>query len=178
MEPIKDVYISCTPDDRIQAEELAAFLETSGLTCAVSPGDPSLARVMVLFFTDSVIDAPEILKDVTAAAESGRTIIPYRLTAADPSGSLGFFLKPLHWLNAYSMPAADAKAALADLCKAAIRPQTVRADDSGPEMALLRKKAQRRNRILLLAVALVAVVAVALVGCAYWGWGRGVGVWS
>ena len=66
------------------------------------------ARVMVLVFTDSVLDSEEIMKDVSCAVDNGVTIIPFRLTDAALKGRLGFFLRPLHWLDAYGKDEAEA----------------------------------------------------------------------
>ncbi|MBR2696627.1 MAG: toll/interleukin-1 receptor domain-containing protein [Parasporobacterium sp.] len=164
-----DVYISSTNSDRNVAVSLAYYLAEQGMTCRVSQGGVpgqtvQNAKVMVLVFTDSVFDSAEIMQDVASAVEHGVTIIPFRLTEKMPSGNLGFYLGPLHWLDAFTQTEMQAKENLAGLCRSAIEPQKAVPDGEGPEMALLRKKRKKRNLILLFsAIAFVIVLAVVLV---------------
>lgn len=157
-----DVYISCTPADAGKAKNIADFLEGEGISCGIAPDGMSDAGVMVLLFTESVNGSEEVMRDVSAAVEKGMTIIPYRLTSAEPKGRLGFYIKPLHWLEAYGMDEAEALSALAGLCRTALSPDEAGGSE-GPEMALLRKKSARRRRMLIIAAAVVAALAAVII---------------
>lgn len=168
----RDVYISCTPADAGKAKNIAEFLEGDGVSCGIAPDGLSDAKVMVLLFTEAVNESEEVMSDVSAAIEKGMTMIPYRLTSSEPKGRLGFYIKPLHWLEAYGMDENEALSALAGLCRTALSPDE-EGGREGPEMARLRKKTARRRRMFIIAAAVIAALAAVIILLPKGGGGEG-----
>lgn len=113
-----EVFVSYSQPDRDCAFELTAHLEANGLEVWIAPRDvsPSAdwaeeiiaaianARVMVLVFSASSNDSPQVRREVERAVHKKVRILPFRIEEVVPSGSLEYFLSTQHWLDAFPPP--------------------------------------------------------------------------
>jgi len=114
----RQVFISYSQSDRDCAFELVAHLEARGIECWVAPRDIapsadwaaeimdaiSAARVMILVFSASSNDSPQVRREVERAVHKQLSILPFRIENVLPSKSLEFFLSTQHWMDAYTPP--------------------------------------------------------------------------
>src|SRR2546425_3269105 len=113
-----DVFISHSHKDKAAADAMCATLEKHGVRCWVAPRDidPGMewgkaiihalsnCRVMVLVFSASANDSPQIRREVERAVNKGVTIIPVRIEDVAPDESLEYFMSSVHWLDALTPP--------------------------------------------------------------------------
>ncbi len=59
---------------------------------------------MVLIFSASANDSPQIRREVERAVNKEVPILPFRIEAVEPTQSLEYFIGTLHWLDALSPP--------------------------------------------------------------------------
>ena len=115
---MSDIFISYSQADRACAHELVALLEAQGLKCWIAPRDISpsadwaaeiidaitAARIMVLVFSASSNQSPQVRREVERAVHKGVTVLPFRIEDVVPSKSLEFFLSAQHWMDAFPAP--------------------------------------------------------------------------
>jgi hypothetical protein len=114
----REVFISYSQPDQACAQELVARVESEGIDCWIAPRDiaPSAdwaaeiidaishARVMVLIFSASSNDSPQVRREVERAVHKAVNILPFRIEAVEPSKSLEYFLSSQHWMDAFPPP--------------------------------------------------------------------------
>ena len=114
----RDVFISYSQADQAIAHEMAARIEGQGVSCWIAPRDIapssdwaaeiidaiSTARIMVLVFSASSNDSPQVRREVERAVHKGLTILPFRIEEVLPSKSLEYFLSAQHWMDAFPLP--------------------------------------------------------------------------
>jgi hypothetical protein len=114
----RDIFISYSQADRDCAFELTARLEGQGIDCWIAPRDiaPSAdwaaeimdaiaaARLMILVFSASSNQSPQVRREVERAVHKQLSILPFRIEDVLPSKSLEFFLSTQHWLDAFPPP--------------------------------------------------------------------------
>jgi hypothetical protein len=114
----RDVFISYSQPDRDCAFQLTAQLEGQGIECWIAPRDiaPSAdwaaeimdaissARVMILVFSASSNQSPQVRREVERAVHKQLSILPFRIENVLPSKSLEFFLSTQHWMDAFPPP--------------------------------------------------------------------------
>jgi hypothetical protein len=114
----RDIFISYSQADRDCAFELTARLEAQGIDCWIAPRDiaPSAdwaaeimdaiaaARLMILVFSASSNQSPQVRREVERAVHKQLSILPFRIEDVLPSKSLEFFLSTQHWLDAFPPP--------------------------------------------------------------------------
>src|ERR1043166_2411080 len=113
-----DVFVSHSSKDKPTADAVVAMLESKGVRCWVAPRDitPGMdwgeaivqavkgARVMVLIFSASANDSPQIKREVERAVNKGIPVIPLRIENVAPTESLEYFISTPHWLDAFTPP--------------------------------------------------------------------------
>ena len=113
-----DVFISYSQPDRDCAWEILTRLERDGIKCWIAPRDiaPSAdwaaaimdaiasARVMILVFSASSNQSPQVRREVERAVHKELSILPFRIEDVPPSRSLEFFLSTQHWMDAFPPP--------------------------------------------------------------------------
>jgi hypothetical protein len=113
-----DVFVSYSSRDKAVANAVCATLESRRIRCWMAPRDvlPGVpygealidaiqgSRVMVLVFSASANDSPQVLREVERAASKGIPIIPFRIEDVTPSKSMEFFISAPHWLDALTPP--------------------------------------------------------------------------
>lgn len=116
----RDIFISYSQPDRDCAFELTHRLESEGFTVWIAPRDVSpaaewaaeiidaisAARAMVLVFSGSSNDSPQVRREVERAVHKNLRILPFRIEDVLPSRSLEYFLSSQHWLDGFPAPRA------------------------------------------------------------------------
>jgi len=114
----QDVFISYSQPDADCAHELVDRLEGAGISCWIAPRDitPSsdwaaeiidaiaAARTMILVFSVSSNQSPQVRREVERAVHKQISILPFRIEDVLPSKSLEFFLSAQHWMDAFPPP--------------------------------------------------------------------------
>jgi hypothetical protein len=111
-------FVSYSQPDRECAHAIVAHLEAQGVQCWIAPRDISpssdwaeeiidaitAARVMILVFSSSSNQSPQVRREVERAVHKQVSILPFRIEDVTPSKSLEFFLSSQHWLDAFPPP--------------------------------------------------------------------------
>jgi hypothetical protein len=115
---VRDVFVSYSQPDHGCAMELVSRLEQEGINCWIAPRDiaPSAdwaaeiidaisnARTMILVFSASSNDSPQVRREVERAVHKQVSILPFRIENVLPSKSLEYFLSAQHWMDAFPPP--------------------------------------------------------------------------
>jgi len=115
---VKHAFVSYSLPDRECAHAIVAHLESEGVRCWIAPRDisPSSdwaaeiidaisgAQVMILVFSSSSNQSPQVRREVERAVHKQVSILPFRIEDVVPSKSLEFFLSSQHWLDAFPPP--------------------------------------------------------------------------
>jgi hypothetical protein len=123
-----DVFLSHSHVDKHYADAICHCLERAGVRCWVAPRDirPSedwaeaiingmdQCRILLLIFSSSSNNSPQVRREVERAVNKGLTILPVRIEAVAPSKSLEYFISTQHWLDAFDR---DLDASLAELLR-------------------------------------------------------------
>jgi hypothetical protein len=114
-----DIFVSyCTKSDRDAAYDLVAHLESRGIECWIAPRDVqggmewaaeivnaiTVAKVMVLIFSASANNSPQVRREVMLAVHRGVRVVPFRIEDIAPAASLEYFLGGNQWLDAFPPP--------------------------------------------------------------------------
>src|SRR5271170_7516914 len=114
----REVFISYSQPDFQCAMEMVGRIEAEGISCWIAPRDIrpsadwaaeiieaiSAARTMILVFSASSNDSPQVRREVERAVHKQLSILPFRIEHVLPSKSLEFFLSTQHWMDAYTPP--------------------------------------------------------------------------
>jgi hypothetical protein len=114
----REIFVSYSQPDYGCAMELVTRVEAEGLNCWIAPRDiaPSTdwaaeiidaiskARTMVLVFSASSNDSPQVRREVERAVHKQVSILPFRIENVLPSKSLEYFLSSQHWMDAFPLP--------------------------------------------------------------------------
>ena len=115
---MRDVFVSYSQPDYACAMELVSHIEREGVNCWIAPRDiaPSAdwaaeiidaisnSRIMVLVFSASSNDSPQVRREVERAVHKQISILPFRIENVMPSKSLEYFLSAQHWMDAFPAP--------------------------------------------------------------------------
>src|SRR6478672_9438959 len=135
-----DVFLSHSHVDKRHADAICHCLEDAGVRCWVAPRDirPSedwaeaiingmdQCRILLLIFSSSSNNSPQVRREVERAVNKGLTILPFRIEAVAPSKSLEYFISTQHWLDAFDR---DLDASLAELLHGVTATLAPRRDD-------------------------------------------------
>lgn len=135
------VFISYSQTDRECAFELVGQLEEQGVQCWIAPRDIapsadwaseimdaiSAAQVMILVFSSSSNQSPQVRREVERAVHKQLSILPFRIEDVPPSKSLEYFLSSQHWMDAYPPPRGPHYARLCSYLKTQLTSQPTRA---------------------------------------------------
>ena len=114
----REVFVSYSQPDYACAMEMVERIEGEGINCWIAPRDiaPSAdwaaeiidaisnARVMILVFSASSNDSPQVRREVERAVHKNVSILPFRIESVVPSKSLEYFLSSQHWMDAFPPP--------------------------------------------------------------------------
>jgi len=115
---VRDVFVSYSQPDYGCAMELVGRVEQEGINCWIAPRDiaPSAdwaaeiidaisnSRTMVLVFSASSNESPQVRREVERAVHKQVSILPFRIENVLPSKSLEYFLSAQHWMDAFPPP--------------------------------------------------------------------------
>jgi hypothetical protein len=127
-----DVFISYSNVDTAIAEKVCAALEAAKVKCWMAPRDilPGVtwsaaiveaiknSRAMVLIFSDGANKSQQVQREVDGAVSKNMPVLPMRVQNVPPTGSLEYFLKAVHWLDAFTPPIDDHLHRLVEAVKA------------------------------------------------------------
>jgi len=113
-----DVFISYSSKDKTTGDAVCATLESEGIRCWIAPRDvtPSMewseciidaiqeCRIMVLVFTTSSNESPQIHREIERAVNHGVAVLPFRTEDILPDKALEYFIGDVHWLDALTVP--------------------------------------------------------------------------
>ncbi|MFI5015239.1 MAG: toll/interleukin-1 receptor domain-containing protein, partial [Hyphomicrobiales bacterium] len=113
-----DLFISYSTQDKTTADAACATLEAAGIRCWIAPrdlvpgaewGEAIVAaighcRAMLLIFSASANDSPQIRREVERAVNKGIPVLPLRIEDIEPTRSLEYFIGTVHWLDALTPP--------------------------------------------------------------------------
>ena len=134
------IFISYSQADRECAFELVARLEGQGIQCWIAPRDItpsadwaseimdaiSAAQVMILVFSASSNQSPQVRREVERAVHKQLSILPFRIEDVPPSKSLEYFLSTQHWMDAFPPPRSAHYARLCSYLKTQLNSQPAR----------------------------------------------------
>ena len=132
----RNIFVSYSQPDYGCAMELVARIEAEGIHCWIAPRDiaPSTdwaaeiidaianSRTMVLVFSASSNDSPQVRREVERAVHKQVNILPFRIENVLPSKSLEYFLSAQHWMDAFPPPREAHYARLCNYLKAQLAP--------------------------------------------------------
>jgi hypothetical protein len=141
-----DAFISYASADKTAADAACAVLEAGGIRCWVAPRDISpgreyaaaiidaidQCRVMVLIFSSSANDSPQVRREIERAASKGVAIMPVRIEKVAPTKSMEYFLGDIHWLDAMTPPIEKHLQQLAVTIKALLNASAAAANETSP----------------------------------------------
>src|ERR1035437_6700656 len=120
MEPAvsHNVFISYSSHDKPIADGICANLEAAGLRCWIAPrdigpgedwptaiaGGVSLARVMVLVFSNNANLSDEVSRELYLAANNKLAIIPFVIENVTPEAGKAYYMGRTHWMDAMNPP--------------------------------------------------------------------------
>ncbi len=153
-----DIFISYSHKDKTIADAICAHMESQGLRCWYAPRDivPGASwansiieairstKIMVLIFTDDSNVSTQVLREVSNAVSAGVTIIPFRLTEAEPAGDMQYYLSVVHWLDAMNGELENSIENLTNLCQAIIN--SSEGDTSAAEKAAAKAEEERLRK--------------------------------
>jgi WD40 repeat protein len=192
-----DVFISHSTNDKKWADAACSVLEGRGIRCWIAPRDivPGIERgaaiitgidsckVLVLIFSASANESPNVRREVERAISKGRPILPCRFENINPVGSLEFALGNTHWLDVFTPPVEEQMTLLAKSAEALLAQNGARSEKaaalSGERTSIGRSQAVpgggqfttswlgKPGRIAAAAIALLLLLAVGL-SAAFW----------
>jgi hypothetical protein len=133
----REIFVSYSQPDYGCAMELVTRVEAQGINCWIAPRDiaPSAdwaaeiidaiskSRTMVLVFSASSNDSPQVRREVERAVHKQVNILPFRIENVLPSKSLEYFLSAQHWMDAFPPPREPHYARLCAYLKAQLAPK-------------------------------------------------------
>src|SRR5580692_3267006 len=101
-----EVLISYSTKDKKWADVACAVLEASGIRCWIAPRDVlpgtewgaaiiagiDACKVMVLIFSASANESPQVRREVERAISKGLTVVPCRIENVMPVGAMEYAL--------------------------------------------------------------------------------------
>lgn len=122
-----DVFVSYSSRNKAIADAIVADFEAHGVRCWYAPRDILPGReweaaivedgiggasVLVLVYTPESNSSVQVAREVRLALDSGKSVVPLRLSDVELSSNLKYYLTGLHWLDAVSVDLASAIAQL------------------------------------------------------------------
>jgi hypothetical protein len=147
---VRDVFVSYSQPDYGCAMELVGRVEQEGINCWIAPRDiaPSAdwaaeiidaisnSRTMILVFSASSNESPQVRREVERAVHKQVSILPFRIENVLPSKSLEYFLSAQHWMDAFPPPREPHYARLCAYLKAQRGPAAADAATTQPAPVL------------------------------------------
>ena len=173
-----DVFISYSSLNKNVADAVVSSFEQNGIRCWYAPRDImpgqewvtaiheaiNASKLFVLIYTDSSNESRQVANEVALAFNSGKTLIPFRLSDTEMSTELEYYLTRVHWLDAVNPPLMKSIESLMDYSKRILDGEVVKeAKDYNGKTLSSGKKNKGGNRLLLLTAILAAVILIAVI---------------
>lgn len=114
----RDVFISYSSIDKSKADVVCRSLEAAGILCWIAPRDidPGMewadaivaaldrTQITLLIFSAHSNASKQVGREISLTFEKSKRVFPVRTENVQPKGQLEFFLKNVHWLDAFSLP--------------------------------------------------------------------------
>ena len=114
----KDVFLSYSSKNKNVADAVVADFEQHGIRCWYAPRDImpgqewvsaihdaiKRCRLFVLIYTEGSNESKQVANEVALAFNSGKTLIPFKLSNTAMSSELEYYLTRVHWLDAVDPP--------------------------------------------------------------------------
>lgn len=111
---MKSTFISYSTKNKEVAFQIVEELEKRGLKCYIAPRDITPGKdyaceiidaiksqdMVTLIFTKESNISGYVLREINSAVLHNKTIIPYKIDDAEPSGAMEFYLGVTHWITA------------------------------------------------------------------------------
>jgi hypothetical protein len=116
-----DVLISYSTTDKTVAEAICARLEAESVRCWIAPRDITPgkewgeaimeaiaeSKVIVLIFSADSNHSPQVKREITAAVNHNKLLVPFRIDGTLPDKTMRYLLNVSHWLDAMKPPMRD-----------------------------------------------------------------------
>ena len=113
-----DVFISYSHKNGTVADAICHELEAGGIRCWYAPRNIEYgeswsgaimkalrsSKVFVLVFSGDSNASPNVLNEVTNAANFGCIIVPFRIDESEMSDEMAYYLTSRHWMDAITPP--------------------------------------------------------------------------
>lgn len=113
-----DVFISYSSVNKNVADALVSDFEQHGIRCWYAPRDImpgqewvtaindaiKACRLFILVYTSNSNESKQVANEVALAFNSGKTLVPFRLSEDEMSPELEYYLTRVHWMNAVDLP--------------------------------------------------------------------------
>ena len=168
-----DVFLSYSSLNKNVADAVVADFEQHGIRCWYAPRDIipgqewvtaiheaiKSCRLFVLIYTDSSNESKQVANEVALAFNSGKTLIPFKLSDAEMSSELEYYLTRVHWLDAVKPPLRQSIESLRNYSETILGGKV-------PEESKIRNSNTVRNKkpssfMIISAVAALAVIIIA-----------------
>ena len=172
-----DVFLSYSSKNKNVADAVVAEFEQHGIRCWYAPRDIvpgqewvsaihdaiTACSLFVLIYTDSSNESRQVANEVALAFNSGKTLIPFRLSDAEMSSELEYYLTRVHWLDAVNPPLRQSIENLREYSERILRgevPTEAKLRNANTAASVRKKSPWIYPVLAVLAVALVAAVVV------------------
>lgn len=173
-----DVFLSYSSKNKNIADAVVAEFEQHGIRCWYAPRDIvpgqewvsaihdaiTACSLFVLIYTDSSNESRQVANEVALAFNSGKTLIPFRLSDAEMSSELEYYLTRVHWLDAVNPPLRQSIQNLREYSERILRGEVPKESKERNANAAVSGRKQGSRWIYaagaVLAVAVVAAVIV------------------
>jgi hypothetical protein len=163
--PMHEVLISYSKKDKLWADAACAALEAHGIRCWIAPRDimPGTewgasiiagidgCKVMVVIFSASANESPQVRREVERAISKELTVVPCRVEDVRPVGAMEYALGNTHWLDVFTPPVERQMKRLAESVRALLPPDrgAPKIADGRPVVPVSagRKESRRESRI-------------------------------
>ena len=113
-----DVFISYPHQEKTTAYAACATLEAAGIRCWIAPRDVPAGiewaaaildaiqqcQAMVLIFSANANRSRQVHREVQAAFDQEKLLIPFRIENVAAEKALGYYISAVHWLDALDPP--------------------------------------------------------------------------
>src|SRR6266496_1039806 len=182
-----DIFLSHSEKDKAVADAVVARLEADSVSCWIAPRDVvpgadwgesiinaiESSRIMILIFSKSANESPQIKREVERAVNKEVYIIPFRVDDIAPAKKLEYFISTSQWMDAFAPPLERHLDNLAKTVKAVLAspplPKPVgidtpanRVGPTGPMATVqISPPSSRKSTLIAVAIAILMIVGAA-----------------
>ena len=170
-----DVFISYSSLNKNVADAVVSDFEQHGIRCWYAPRDImpgqewvtaihdaiNSCKLFILIYTDSSNESRQVANEVALAFNSGKTLIPFRLSETEMSTELEYYLTRVHWLDAVKPPLMQSIESLREYSDRILNGEGAKeAQDHNVNSLKNRNKTLTFERILIAALFIVLCITI------------------